>query len=78
MPANYGQFLEQMNGGEGFIGEHYLMLWSVERFVEMNEGAYFAEAAPGLIVLDRMAEVRHSHSTPAPLLRRLLSRRTSE
>jgi hypothetical protein len=50
MPADYQRFLQQMNGGEGFVGEHYLMLWSVEDFIEMNTGTYFAEAAPGLIV----------------------------
>jgi hypothetical protein len=50
LPADYVQFLLQMDGGEGFVGEHYLMLWSVERFVEMNSGTYFSEAAPGLIV----------------------------
>ena len=50
LPADYQQFLQQMNGGEGFIGKHYLMLWSVDRFIEMNTGTYFAEAAPGLIV----------------------------
>ena len=50
LPADYVQFLLQMDGGEGFIGDHYLMLWSVERFVEMNTGTYFAEAAPGLVV----------------------------
>jgi hypothetical protein len=50
LPADYVQLLREMDGGEGFIGDHYLMLWSVERFVEMNTGTYFAEAAPGLIV----------------------------
>ncbi len=50
LPADYVQFLLKMDGGEGFIGKHFLMLWSVEQFVEMNTGTYFVEAAPGLIV----------------------------
>jgi hypothetical protein len=50
LPADYVQFLLKMDGGEGFIGDHFLMLWSVERFVEMNTSTYFAEAAPGLVV----------------------------
>jgi hypothetical protein len=50
LPADYVQFWQRMNGGEGFIGQHYVMLWSVEDFIEMNTGTYFAEAAPGLIV----------------------------
>jgi hypothetical protein len=49
LPADYVQFLLKMDGGEGFIGEHFVMVWSVERFVEMNTGTYFAEAAPGLV-----------------------------
>jgi SMI1/KNR4 family protein SUKH-1 len=44
------QFWQRRNGGEGFIGQHYVMLWSVEDFIEMNTGTYFAEAAPGLVV----------------------------
>jgi len=50
LPTDYAQLLQHMNGGEGFIGKHYLMLWSVERFIEMNTGTYFAESAPGLVV----------------------------
>ena len=50
LPRDYVQLLQHMDGGEGFIGKHYLMLWSVERFIEMNTGTYFAEAAPGLLV----------------------------
>lgn len=51
LPPDYVGLLLQMDGGEGFIGDHHLMLWSIERFVEMNTGTYFAEAAPGLIVI---------------------------
>jgi hypothetical protein len=50
LPPDYAQALRQMNGGEGFIGKNYLVLWSVEEFVKMNTGTYFAEAAPGLLV----------------------------
>jgi hypothetical protein len=50
LPPDYTQALRQMNGGEGFIGKNYLVLWSVEEFVKMNTGTYFAEAAPGLLV----------------------------
>jgi SMI1 / KNR4 family (SUKH-1) len=49
-PADYVRFLLQLDGREGFIGEHYVMLWSIERFIEMNTQTYFAEAAPGLVV----------------------------
>src|ERR1700730_4780818 len=72
LPADYVQFWQQMNGGEGFIGKHYLMLWSVERFIEMNTGTYFAEAAPGLLVFgsDGGAEPfsSDSRSDPPPIV----------
>jgi hypothetical protein len=50
LPDDYGQFLQRMNGGEGFIGEHYLSLSSVEQFVEDNTDTYYAESAPGVLV----------------------------
>jgi SMI1 / KNR4 family (SUKH-1) len=48
LPGDYRQFLQRMNGGEGFIGRHYLMLWRIEEVVKENTGTYYAEAAPGL------------------------------
>jgi SMI1 / KNR4 family (SUKH-1) len=72
LPADYVQFLLKMDGGEGFIGEHFVMLWSVERFVEMNTGTYFAEAAPGLVVFgsDGGGEAFgfDARSTPPPIV----------
>jgi hypothetical protein len=29
LPADYLQFLEQMNGGEGFVGKNYLRAWPI-------------------------------------------------
>ena len=49
LPSDYVQFLQRTNGGEGFIGEHYLMAWRVEDFMQQNIGTYYAEAAPGLL-----------------------------
>ena len=37
LPAEYMQFLEQMNGGEGFIGENYLRAWPVEDLIQNNK-----------------------------------------
>jgi hypothetical protein len=72
LPSDYVQFLQHMNGGEGFIGEHYLMLWSVADFIEMNTGTYYAEAAPGLIVFgsDGGGEAFgfDTRSTPPPIV----------
>ncbi len=72
LPPDYGQALRQMNGGEGFIGKNYLMLWSVEEFVKMNTGTYFAEAAPGLLVFGSdgggEAFAFDARSTPPPIV----------
>ena len=49
LPDDYARLLQQMNGGEGFIGKNYLQLWSVQDFMAQNTGTYYAEAAPGLL-----------------------------
>jgi hypothetical protein len=41
---------ERMNGGDGFVGENYLMVWPVEELIKSNKDYRVAEAAPGLFV----------------------------
>ena len=51
LPLDYVQFLQRMNGGEGFLGEHaYVALWRVEELRERNAGYEVAEFAPGLFL----------------------------
>jgi len=50
LPADYAQFMQKADGGEGFIGKHYLMLWPVAEVIKENTGTYYAEAAPGLLL----------------------------
>jgi hypothetical protein len=50
LPAEYVRFLEQMNGGEGFIGENYLMAWPVEDLIQFNKEYLVDEAAPELFL----------------------------
>jgi SMI1 / KNR4 family (SUKH-1) len=50
LPADYIQFLHLGDGGEGFVGESYLVLWHAEELVEMNSSYQVAEAAPGLFL----------------------------
>jgi hypothetical protein len=51
LPLDYVQFLQRMNGGEGFLGEHaYVALWRVEELRERNAGYEVAEVAPGLFL----------------------------
>ncbi len=50
LPDDYERFLQQTNGGEGFIGNVYVILWRVEELLEMNKAYQVAEYAPGLFL----------------------------
>jgi hypothetical protein len=51
LPADYVQFLQKMNGGEGSLGENaYVALWRVEELGDRNVGYEVAEFAPGLFL----------------------------
>jgi hypothetical protein len=49
-PADYVAFLRLHNGGEGFVGENYLILWKIEELKPFNDEYEVAEYAPGLLV----------------------------
>ena len=36
LPSDYAQFLLRHDGGEGYIGESYLILWKVEELIPFN------------------------------------------
>jgi cell wall assembly regulator SMI1 len=50
LPSDYKEFLKKNNGGEGFIGENYLILWSIEELAQFNKEYQIEEYAPGLIL----------------------------
>jgi SMI1 / KNR4 family (SUKH-1) len=50
LPDSYARFLQQMNGGEGFIGNAYVILRRIEQLIEMNKAHEVAEWAPGLLL----------------------------
>ncbi len=50
LPADYVQFLQRMNGGEGSLGKAYVALWRVEELGDRNTGYEVAEFAPGLFL----------------------------
>lgn len=39
-----------MNGGEGFLGEDYLILWGAEELAQFNREYEVQEYAPGLVL----------------------------
>ncbi len=50
LPEDYAQFLQQVNGGEGFVGNAYVILWRVEELFDLNKAYRVAEYAPGLFL----------------------------
>jgi len=50
LPADYVQFLERTNGGEGFVGENYLMACPVEDLIQCNKDYHVEQRTPGLLL----------------------------
>ncbi|EQB90152.1 hypothetical protein J2Z44_001710 [Clostridium punense] len=51
-PMNYKEFIKEFNGAEGEIGPNkYVVFWSLEDIVELNEAYEVNEFAPGLILI---------------------------
>ena len=50
LPEDFAQFLQQADGGEGFVGNAYVILWRVSELLEMNKGYQVGEYAPGLFL----------------------------
>lgn len=50
IPQEYCDFLIQGNGGDGFIGENYVILWKIEELIELNQSYQVSEYAPGLFL----------------------------
>lgn len=50
LPVDYVQFLREANGGEGFVGDSYIILWRVDELLELNAAYQVAEYAPGLFL----------------------------
>lgn len=50
LPSDYREFLLRSNGGEGFIGSHYLVLWQAEELAIFNADYQVQECAPGFLL----------------------------
>jgi hypothetical protein len=50
-PQEYYDFLLISNGGEGEIGQSYLVLWKIEDLIELNDAYGIEEFAPGLLII---------------------------
>jgi hypothetical protein len=51
LPPDYGAFLSRWNGGEGFVGDEYLILWRAEDLRQFNDEYEVSEYAPGLLLI---------------------------
>jgi cell wall assembly regulator SMI1 len=51
LPIDYREFMARYDGGEGFIGKQYLILWKAENIVRYNFEYQVVEYAPGLLLI---------------------------
>lgn len=49
LPADYKGFMRIYNGGEGFIGDQYLILWRTDELIDFNRDYEVPKYAPGLL-----------------------------
>jgi hypothetical protein len=50
LPEDYKTFLLEHNGGDGFIGDKYFILWRAEELSTFNDGYEVSKYAPGLLM----------------------------
>jgi len=50
LPDQYVRFLKTMNGGEGFVGANYLVVFPIEKLIEYNRGYGFDKWVPDLLL----------------------------
>lgn len=50
LPPDYVQFLREHDGGEGFIGDNYLILWKAEELNPFNREYEVEQYAPGILL----------------------------
>lgn len=50
LPMSYLDFLKAHNGGEGFIGDNYIIFWRAEELTDFNREYEVATYAPGVLL----------------------------
>ncbi|RUT89765.1 MULTISPECIES: SMI1/KNR4 family protein [unclassified Mesorhizobium] len=50
LPKDYAKFLKEHNGGEGFIGDSYVIFFKAEELVEFNREYEVEKYAPGILL----------------------------
>ncbi|AGF55940.1 hypothetical protein B0P06_005804 [Clostridium saccharoperbutylacetonicum] len=49
-PADYVDFMEKFNGGEGSVGKEYLIMYKINEIIEVNDDCEVSEYVPGIIL----------------------------
>ncbi|MFG0409967.1 SMI1/KNR4 family protein [Pseudomonas sp. NY5710] len=50
LPESYIEFLRKHDGGEGFIGDNYIIFWKAEEVVDFNREYEVETYAPGIFL----------------------------
>jgi len=50
LPESYIEFLKEHDGGEGFIGDNYIIFWKAEEVVDFNREYEVETYAPGIFL----------------------------
>lgn len=50
LPDDFLSIFSELNGGEGFVGEEYLILWKAEELVPFNKEYEADKYAPGIFL----------------------------
>ncbi len=50
LPEDYLSIFTELNGGEGFVGAEYLILWKAEELAVFNKEYEFETYAPGIFL----------------------------
>ncbi|MCW1915568.1 SMI1/KNR4 family protein [Luteolibacter sp. GHJ8] len=50
LPTQYRRFMAEQDGGEGFVGDQYLILWRAAELVEFHREYEAEKYAPGLVL----------------------------
>lgn len=50
LPRDYLNFLRQHDGGEGFIKDHYIIIWKVTELADFNREYEVEKYAPGIFL----------------------------
>ncbi|TPM38128.1 SMI1/KNR4 family protein [Mesorhizobium sp. B2-3-4] len=50
LPKDYSDFLKEHNGGEGFIGDNYIIFFKAEELADFNREYEVAKYAPGILL----------------------------